>query len=143
MKHICLVGLIALTLSGCGGLDALGQNPFTRARITATDGIADLDLIISPLRGAPNAVGFCSQNEAGFGCSPVLGSDFTEVQFRTNSLASTSPFYAYARNNGTVTRRIALLITMDGIQKLSRAYDVSPGATLKIAEIRRTSADGP
>lgn len=120
----------------------LGSNGKVVARIESTD-IADLDLIVSPLRGGTNSPAACDLDTAGFGCRATLGSASSQLSFRTNSAASADPFYVYVHNrNTTSTRRITFTVTIDEEVKLTRGYDINPGQTFKVGEIRRNSADG-
>lgn len=128
-------------LAGCAGLAALAVNPLTEVTVETVDA-ADIDLVVSPLRGTVNDPNACTMTSNGFGCRRDLGSDYTSFEFRTNSDASVDPFYVYARNTSPDSVRIQLFVTMDDDVRLDRGYTIPGNTTQKIAEIRRNSADG-
>lgn len=131
----------ALVLAGCAGIAALVVNPLTEVTLESTD-ISDVDLVVAPLRGPVDDPLACTTTSNGFGCRRDLGADFTTFDFRTNSAASSSPFYVYAVNTTADPVRVQLFVRMEGEIKLDRGYTIPGNTTRRIAEIRRNSADG-
>jgi hypothetical protein len=138
---LCLASALAVII-GCGGSEALGRNSIINVFLVSNS-IADLSLIISPLQGGPNEPDACTESNPGFGCAAFLGSDTTEYEFTTNSLASSSPYHGYVRNFATGTRRFTLEVDVDDSNQWSRGYEIFNSETLYLVRIFRNSVGGP
>jgi hypothetical protein len=143
--YCVLLFLLAFVIAGCsGGEQVLGSNSRTEVTIESNN-IDDLRLIISPLEGAANDSGACTETSAGtLNCTLETPDNFTTLlRFDTNSDASNRPYHVYVRNAGNATRQFSLDIRMDGTIKLSRNLTVDANQTLFVARIFRNNADRP
>ncbi len=130
------VAMASLMTIGCGSL-GINKNAIVEIRSL---NISQITLIVSPENGAANSTQACTNSLSGFPCSKVFGSDTTEIRFKTNSLASTLPYNVYVRNNSASTVRVTLNLIMDEDLLDSGGYDIAPGGTARIGEVRRTTA---
>jgi hypothetical protein len=137
-----LAGMILLTGCGSGAEQVLGTNSRT-AVILESAGINNLDLIITEQQRPPTDPGACSNNQVNFGCTRQFDVASTTIEFTTQSIASTQPYYAYVRNDGSSRERFLFVIEMDDAEKFRFIGDVNPGETFLIARINRNSADDP
>ncbi|MBN8691459.1 MAG: hypothetical protein J0L72_11840 [Armatimonadetes bacterium] len=133
-----ILGGLAL-LSGCGGSAAWGRNQLATVEINSA-AIEDLDLIVVPNEGGPDATVACSESYIGFDCGRLIGPDFTQIRFTTSSQASQHPYRVYVRNNGSRTRRVWLDVYFDNKPNYSYGFDVYAGETRWAAVVRRNNA---
>ncbi|MCC6729036.1 MAG: hypothetical protein IT208_06825 [Chthonomonadales bacterium] len=137
-----VAGLLALPLApGCGGASALlGRDSEAKVMLVARD-ISDLELIVSPIEGSPDAAGVCSDRQVGMGCTRVFRSDTTTFTFRTRSTASEHPYYVYVRNTAGTARTATIEVRMDDVRKVYETISVAGGATVRAARIYRNNAE--
>lgn len=138
----CSLGFGA-ALSGCGGSGSLGLNSEFLLILIAdsVSDIQDLELIISPDQGGPNDPEACTDTVDNFGCVQRLLNRTTEIEFTSNSGASSSPFYVYVRNLANANRNFELDVEVDGDRKFVVRDTVFPNEDFRVLAVRRNSAE--
>jgi len=125
-----------IMVAGCGSLAA---NRKAAVEVRSTN-IGSAFLIVSPNNGTANDSMACNNSSTGFDCTRAFGFDSTQITFKTNSLASTQPYNVFIRNTSASTIRITLNLYMDDDLQDSGGYDIVAGDTVRIGEVRRTTA---
>ncbi len=143
MINRLLLASVAIAAAGCGGAgsDILGRNSeIVVGMASPAAAMANLELQIVPAEGAFGAANGCRTDNMSF-CSKVeQTATKLAFYFKTNSAASASPYFVWARNKSTVADlpfRIA--IAVDGKVKLDSTITLAKGSTTRLARIYRNS----
>lgn len=129
--------LVAL---GCGGGSAsLGRNSQALVIITSND-LGDLELIVSPKRGGPDAFDRCSIDDPDVWCTTQTGVRTDSIRFTTTSEASVDPFFVWVRNHAGGNRSFTLEVRMDGRTEYISDVTMAGNRTDVFVQIRRNNA---
>ncbi|MBX7135990.1 MAG: hypothetical protein K1X67_25250 [Fimbriimonadaceae bacterium] len=125
---------------GCGGGgSALGRNSDVQVIIDSNN-LNDLELIVSPTRGGPDAFDRCSIDDPDLWCTTQAGNSRDIIRFTTNSQASSDPYYVWVRNLSGGNRSFTLEVVMDGGSKYLSDITMAGNRTDVFVEIRRNNA---
>lgn len=135
---VTILPLIAALGCGGGG-SALGRNSDVQVIIDSNN-LNDLELIVSPLRGGPDAFDRCSVDDPDVWCTTQAGNSRDIIRFTTNSQASSDPYYVWVRNLSGNNRSFTLEVVMDNGSKYLSDITMAGNRTDVFVEIRRNNA---
>jgi hypothetical protein len=151
MKYFCmLLGLATLVFligPGCGGSSIFGFNSNVVITFTSNN-IGEFDIIVTPLSGSAASTTACRSTAPLNWCTVEFGQNFKTIRFRTNSQASSRPYYVYLRNNNTTENRNGTLeINMTSDTNEQSNYNsnifLTPDTTALVARVFRNNVSGP
>ncbi len=139
----CLSVIVGL-VTGCGsGSAGFGTNSDVEL-IVSGQYMDEMRVVVSPTEGPFDDAQACREGSAGFGCTRQVTNTRVIYRFKTNSTASSRPFYVYLRNLNPNVSRVGLLrIYMDDKLKFEMDFRVYPNETYHIANIYRNNASAP
>ncbi len=139
----CMAALAGLA-TGCGsGSAGFGTNSDVEL-IVSGQYMDEMRVVVSPQQGPFDDTQACRESSSGFGCTRQVTNTRVIYRFKTNSAASSNPYYVYLRNlNPNVSRVGVLRIYMDDKLKFELDFRVYPNETFHIANIYRNNAGAP